>query len=67
MTKKFPTTISDEDNYDLMSPVTLKEIQSVLAMSKNDKSLGPDGIPIEVYRLLFEVLGMDLLHVIEDS
>ena len=47
MTENFPTTISDEDNYDLMSPVTLKEIQSVLAMSKNDKSPGPDGIPVE--------------------
>ena len=50
-----------------MSLVTLKEIQSVLAMSKNDKSPSPDGILVEVYRVLFEVLGMELLHVIEDS
>ena len=67
MTENFPTTIFDEDNYDLISPVTLKEIQSILAMSKNDKSPSPDGILVEVYRVLFEVLGMDLLRVIEDS
>ena len=36
-------------------------------MSKNDKNLGPDGLPVEVYRALFDVLGMDLLRVIEDS
>ena len=36
-------------------------------MSKNDKSPGPDGIPIEVYRSLSYVLGEDLLRVVEDS
>ena len=50
-----------------MKLVTLQEIQSILNLSKNDKSLGPDGLPVEVYRALFDVLGMDLLRVIEDS
>ena len=50
-----------------MTPVTLDEIKSVLALSKNDKSPGPDGIPVEVYRVIFYVMGMDLLRVIEDS
>ena len=36
-------------------------------MSKNDKSPGPDGIPVEVYRSLFYILGEDLLRVVEDS
>ena len=31
------------------------------------KSPGPDGIPVEVYRALFDVLGSDLLRFIEDS
>ena len=50
-----------------MIPVTLDEITFVLAMSKNDKSPGSDGIPVEVYRVLFDVMGLDLLRVIEDS
>ena len=50
-----------------MCPVSLTEIQSILSMSKNDKSLGPYGIPVEVYRTLLDVLGLDLLRVIEDS
>ena len=50
-----------------MIPVTIEEIQSILTISKNDKSPGPDGIPVEAYRALFDVLGSDLLRVIEDS
>ena len=63
----FPTSVSLEDNLDLMKPVTLQEIQHILSISKNDKSLGPDGIPLEVYRCLFDLLGEDLLRVIEIS
>ena len=50
-----------------MKPVTLEEIKFILTISKNDKSPGPDGIPVEVYRALFDVMGLDLLRVIEDS
>ena len=48
-----------------MIPITLVEVQSILSVSKNDKSHVPDGIPVEVYRALFDVLGSDLLRVIE--
>ena len=63
----FPTTVSVDDNYDLMKPVTLQDIQLILSISKNDKSPRSNGIPIEVYRCLFDVLGDDLLRVIELS
>ena len=53
----FPTFVSMEDNLNLMKPVILQEIQHILSISKNDKSSGPDGIPVEVYRCLFDVLG----------
>ena len=65
--ESFPTSISDSENDDLMQPVSLLELQKVLSVSKNDKILGPDGIPVEVYRVLFDVLGPDLLKVIDDS
>ena len=63
----FPTSISVDDNCDLMKPITLQDIQFILYSSKNDKILGPNGIPVEVYRCLFDVLGEDLLRVIELS
>ena len=56
-----------EENEELIKTVTLQEIKSILTLSKNDKSPGPDGIPLEFYRALFDVLGLDLLRVIEDS
>ena len=63
----FSTSNTKDENDDLMNIVTLQELQSILSMSKNDKSPGPDGIPVEVYRSLFDVLGEDLLRVVEDS
>ena len=65
--ENFHTAITDEENVDLMIHVTLVEIQSVLSLSKNDKSPGPDGILVEVYMALFDVLGLDLLWVVDDS
>ena len=64
---KYPSDICEAENLELMFPVTIEEIQSILTVNKNDKSLGPDGIPVEVFRALFDVLGSDLLRVIEDS
>ena len=63
----FPTSIIDLENEDLILPVSLLEIQNVLAISKNNKIPGPDGIPVEFYRVLFDVLGLDLLRVVDDS
>ena len=63
----FPTSISEVENVELMKGVTMQELKSILDISKNDKSLGPNGIPIEVYRSLFDVLGEDLLRFVEDS
>ena len=63
----FPTSIFVEENEALMLPVYLVEIQSVLSLSKNDKSFDLDRIPMEVYKALFDVLGLDLLRVVDDS
>ena len=63
----FPTSSTDGENENLIIPVTLNEIKYVLSLSKNDKSPKIDGILVEVYRALFDVLGRDLLWVIEDS
>ena len=49
---KYPSDISEAENLELMIPVTLGEIHSILSASKNDKSPGPNGIPVEVYKEL---------------
>ena len=45
----------------------MDEIHFVFTLRKNDKSSGLDGIPMEVYRALFDVLVLDLLRVVHDS
>ena len=62
-----PTSITVDENVELMKPVTFQEIHFILSLSKNDKSVGLDGIAVEVYRTLFDVLGEDLLQVVDDS
>ena len=65
--KNIPTFVSDEISADLMAPVSLSEIQAIIALCKNDKSSGQYGIHVEVYRVLFNVLGQDLVRVVDDS
>ena len=59
--KNFPSFVYVEDNDDLMASVTINKLQVVLVLCKNDKSSGPDGIHVEVYRALFDVLGSDFI------
>ena len=63
----FPLYVTEDDNVELMKPILLQDLKHILSISKNDKSPGPDGIPVEVYRCLFDVLGEGLLRVIELS
>ena len=63
----FPSSVSKADNCELMKLVNMQDLKHILSIRKNDKSLGLDGIPVEVYICLFDVLGEDLLRVIELS
>ena len=38
-----------------------------MALCKNDKSPGPNGILVEVYWALFDVLGLDIVRAVDDS
>lgn len=61
----FPRFVNNEVVEDLDLLVTLGELEGRLKWFKKDKSLGPNGWLIEFYLAYFEVLGNDLLHVIE--
>ena len=47
----------------LENDITSTEILDALKKHKNNKSPGPDGIPIEFYKLYWPVVGTDLLEV----
>ena len=62
----FPTKVSNEDNRMLMEEVSLNELKDLMGQFKY-KNLGPDGLPIKFYSSLFNILGNDIMSVIEES
>lgn len=51
---------------DLTSPVSLAELEGTLKWFKKYKSPGLDGWSIEFYLAFYELLGQDLLNVVEE-
>ncbi len=65
-TIQHPCFVNEEEIEDLNKPVTLGELEVVLKCFKKYKSLGLGGWKVEVYLAFFELIGEDLLRVIED-
>lgn len=65
--RTFHRFVDEEQVDDLNAPITMGEIEGVLKWFKKDKSPGPDSWPIEFNLHFFELLGRDLLLVIEES
>ena len=63
----FPYFISPEERESFNGQVTLSEVEAALKNFKKDKSLGPDGWPVEFYLAFFDILGPDLVKVVESS
>jgi hypothetical protein len=62
----FPRFVDDEDNRDLYAEVFEDELKWILHTFQKDKSHRPDGWRIEFYLGFFDVLGKDLLVVVEE-
>lgn len=60
----FPRFVNDEDAEELSKEITLEELEATMRGFQRDKSPGPDGWSIEFYLAFFELLGQDLLKVI---
>jgi hypothetical protein len=56
-----------EEVSDLYSPVTLSEIKDILIHFKRERSPGPDGWTTEFFIYFFDLVGEDLLQMVEDS
>eukprot|EP00253_Pinus_taeda_P009518 PITA_09518 len=63
---KFFQNYAKESEADLTSPVTSTELEGTLKWFKNDKSPGLDGWSVEFYLVFYDLLGNDLLQVIEE-
>ena len=63
----FPSFIQEEDHDIFLSAFTVQEVEDVLKGLKKDKSLGPDGWPVEFYLHFFDLVELDILKVIEHS
>lgn len=62
----FPRFVNDDEVEELIAPVTVLELEGTLKWFKKDKSPGPDGWTIEFYLAFYELLGNDLLKVVEE-
>lgn len=45
--------LTELDNAMLESPITMGEIQKVIKQMSNEKKPGPDGLPVEVYKVFW--------------
>lgn len=63
----FPHFTDEGENDSLMEEVYMEELKEVIHSFNHNKSLGPDGWTIEFYSGFFELIGEDLLEVVEES
>ena len=67
ITQMFPGFVGPDENHSLMEEVLEEELKCVLKSFQKDKILGQDGWMIEFFLELYDLLGQDLLHVVEDT
>jgi hypothetical protein len=63
----FTQFVNEEESLSLYSPVTLKELKDVIFHCKKEKSPGPDGWTVEFFTFFFDLIGEDLLEMVEES
>jgi hypothetical protein len=63
----YPHFITTDEDSELFKPVTLAEIKDILIHFKKERSPGPDGWTTEFFIFFFDLVGEDLLQMVEDS
>eukprot|EP00253_Pinus_taeda_P003262 PITA_03262 len=67
LAEKFPRFVLQDESEDLIKEVSREELESTIKWFKKDRSPGPDGWTIEFYIAFLDILGIDLLNIIEQS
>ena len=63
----FPTFVQEDEKECFLDDFTLAEIESVLKGFKKDKSLSPDGWPVELFLHFFDLVDLDILTTVDQS
>ena len=63
----FPSFVDDVENENLRREISTSELLSTLHTFQRDKSPDSDGWPIKFYLGFYELIGADLLKVVEES
>jgi hypothetical protein len=66
-TRFYPRLVTEEDSLLLDRPCTKMKLWEVLKLFAKDKSMGPDGWTVEFFTHFFDLVGDELLEVVEDS
>jgi hypothetical protein len=56
--------ILQEINYTLAEPISIKELWTAISKRKSSKAPGPDDICLEFFKVAWEVVKLDLLHIL---
>jgi hypothetical protein len=67
ITNLYPRMVEEDEALALFKPVTLTELKSILENFKKEKSPGPDGWTTEFFTFFFDLVGSDLLEMVEDT
>jgi hypothetical protein len=59
--------LDEEESSSLFAPVTLEELLDVLGHFKKEKIPGPDGWTSKFFIFFFDLLGEDLLAMVEET
>lgn len=63
----FNRFITENEAVALYCPVVLSEVKAVLTLFKHDKSRGPDGLTVEFFIHFFDLVGEELLEMVEEA
>ena len=60
-------TLSEEAKTDLVKELTLEELENIVKNCPNGKSPGIDGLPYELYKSMWDVIGKEFLQVVKNQ
>jgi hypothetical protein len=64
--QQYPRFFTDEEGGLIGKEVLLEEVESALKSFAKSKSPGPDGWPVEFFLSFFDILGKDLVDMVEE-
>ena len=62
----FPTIVKAAGNEALFQEVNLEQLMKILSSFQEERSPGPNGWPVEFFQPFFDLVGEDLLKMIEE-